>query len=188
MERRLQTARHGAELLDRKQRIMAHELERLQLLAFGSQQEWEDRARQAAVWIQRAAALDGRHRIEAASPTRAAETEVQWGSAMGVAYPEDALCEPPAAPPAGGSSALYYAAAAHRSALSAAVRHAALQRAVLLVSAELAATRTRQRAVEKRWVPRLEGELLAIRRQLDEQELEEGLRLRWAADWNQRTQ
>jgi vacuolar-type H+-ATPase subunit D/Vma8 len=83
---------------------------------------------------------------------------------------------------------LYYAAAAHRSALSAAVRHAALQRAVLLVSAELAATRTRQRAVEKRWVPRLEGELLAIRRQLDEQELEEGLRLRWAADWNQRTQ
>jgi len=37
-------------------------------------------------------------------------------------------------------------------------------------------------------VPRLEGELLAIRRQLDEQELEEGLRLRWAADWNRRTQ
>jgi vacuolar-type H+-ATPase subunit D/Vma8 len=83
---------------------------------------------------------------------------------------------------------LYYAAAAHRSALSAAVRHAALQRAVLLVSAELAATRARQRAVERRWVPRLEGELLAIRRQLDEQELEEGLRLRWAADWNRRTQ
>jgi V/A-type H+-transporting ATPase subunit D len=42
--------------------------------------------------------------------------------------------------------------------------------------------------VEKRWVPRLEGELAAIRRQLDEQELEEGLRLRWAADWNQRVQ
>jgi vacuolar-type H+-ATPase subunit D/Vma8 len=47
-------------------------------------------------------------------------------------------------------------------------------------------TRTRQRAVEKRWIPRLEEELTAIRRQLDEQELEESLRLRWAADWNQR--
>jgi vacuolar-type H+-ATPase subunit D/Vma8 len=82
---------------------------------------------------------------------------------------------------------LCYAAAARRSALSAAVRHAAVRHAVLLVSAEAAATRTRQRAVEKRWIPRLEGELLAIRRQLDEQELEEGLRLRWAADWNQRT-
>jgi len=187
VERRLQTARHGAQLLDRKQRIMAHELERLQLLAGRSRQEWQDRARQAMVWLQRAAALDGRQRIEAASPTRAAEIEVQWGSAMGVAYPEGALCEPPAVPPAGGSSALYYAAAAHRLALSAAVRHAALRRAVLLVSAEVAATRTRQRAVEKRWVPRLEGELLAIRRQLDEQELEEGLRLRWAVEWNQRT-
>jgi V/A-type H+-transporting ATPase subunit D len=33
-------------------------------------------------------------------------------------------------------------------------------------------------------VPRLEGELLAIRRQLDEQELQESLRLRWAADRN----
>jgi V/A-type H+-transporting ATPase subunit D len=81
---------------------------------------------------------------------------------------------------------LSYAAAVHRSALNAAVRHAALARAVLLVSADLAATRTRQRAVEKRWVPRLENELLALRRQLDEQELEEGLRLRWAADWNER--
>ena len=107
---------------------------------------------------------------------------------MGVVFPEDAICEPSVAPPAGGSSALSYAVAAHRSAITAAVRHAAAQRAVLVVSAELAATRTRQRAVEKRWVPKLESELLSIRRQLDEQELEEGLRLRWAAEWSQRSQ
>jgi V/A-type H+-transporting ATPase subunit D len=187
VERRLQTARHGAELLDRKQRIMANELERLALQASRSGQEWERCAREAAVWLQRAAALDGREGIESSSPTKAAEVEVQWGDAMGVAYPQDALCEPPVARQGGGSSALFYAAAAHRSALAAAVRHAALARAVQLVSLELAVTRTRQRAVEKRWVPRLERELAAIRRQLDEQELEEGLRLRWAADWNQRT-
>jgi len=187
VERRLRMARHGAELLDRKQRIMANDLERIQSRAGLMRQEWEDRVREAAVWLQRAAALDGRERIEAASPARPAEVEVRWGAAMGVAFPEDAVCEPPVAPPAGGSSALSYAAATHRSALAAAVRHAAAARAVLLVSAELAMTRTRQRAVEKRWGPRLEGELLAIRRQLDEQELEEGLRLRWAADWNQRS-
>ena len=187
VERRLQTARHGAELLDRKQRIMANELERLAMKASWSGQEWERRAREAAVWLQRAAALDGRQRIESSSPTGAAEVEVQWGGAMGVAYPQDALCDPPVARQGGGSSALFYAAAAHRLALAAAVRHAALARAVQLVSLELAVTRTRQRAVEKRWVPRLEGELAAIRRQLDQQELEEGLRLRWAADWNQRT-
>jgi V/A-type H+-transporting ATPase subunit D len=184
VERRLQTARHGARLLDRKRHIMVNELERIELRAARSRREWEDRAREAAVWLQRAAALDGRERIEAASPTRAAEVEVTWGGAMGVAFPEEALCHPPVAPPAGGSSALSYAAAAHRSALAAAVRHAGDQRAVLLVSAELAVTRTRQRAVEKRWIPRLEEELTAIRRQLDEQELEEGLRLRWAAGWN----
>src|SRR5674476_903709 len=104
VERRLLTARHGALLLDRKRHIMVNELERLQLHAGRSRQEWEDRAREAAVWLQRAAALDGR-----------------------------------------------------------------------------------ERAVEKRWIPRLENELLAIRRQLDEQELEESLRLRWAADRNETT-
>lgn len=186
LEHRLRTARHGAQLLDRKRHILVNELERLQLRAGRSRQEWEDRAREAAVWLQRAAALDGRERIEAASPAGPAEVELTWGGVMGVAFPEDALCQPPVAAPAGGSSALSYAAAAHRSALTAAVRHAAFQRAVLVVSAELAVTRTRQRAVEKRWIPRLEEELMAIRRQLDEQELEESLRLRWAADWNQR--
>lgn len=186
LERRLQTARHGAELLDRKRHIMVNELDRLQLLAGRSRQEWEDRAQEAAVWLQRAAALDGRERIDTAGPDTLAEVEITWGSAMGVAFPQEAQCQPPAAPPAGGSSALSYAAAAHRSALTAAVRHAAAARAVLLVSAELTATRTRQRAVEKRWIPRLEGELTAIRRELDAQELEEGLRLRWAADWSRR--
>jgi len=187
VERRLETARHGAELLDRKEQILGNELERLRQLAGQRRQEWEDRAREAATWLQRAAALDGSERIEAASPASPAEVEVRWGGAMGVSYPQDAFCRPPAAPPAGGSSALSYAGTAHRSALTAAVRHAAVKRAVLLVSADLAATRTRRRAVEKKWIPRLEDELLAIRRQLDEQELEEGLRLRWAADRDEST-
>jgi V/A-type H+-transporting ATPase subunit D len=187
VERRLLTARHGASLLDRKQRIMADELERLQLHSDRIREDWEGLAREAAVWLQRAAALDGRERIEAASPAQPAEVEIQWGGSMGVRYPEDALCRSPVAPPAGGSSALSYAAVAHRSALAAAVRQAAVQRAVMLLSAELTATRTRQRAVEHRWIPRLENELRAIRRALDEQELEESLRLRWAAGNDTRT-
>ncbi|WP_259310151.1 V-type ATP synthase subunit D [Cellulomonas sp. P24] len=81
-----------------------------------------------------------------------------------------------------GSSALVYAVAAHEAALAAGARCAAAERAVHLVQAELVATRTRQRAVEHRWIPRLERELATIRRRLDEQELEEALRLRWAAD------
>jgi vacuolar-type H+-ATPase subunit D/Vma8 len=182
VERRLSMARHGAALLDRKRQIMADELERLQLHADRLRLEWDSSARGASVWLQRAAALDGHAGIRGAAPTEQAQVAVQWGGAMGVLYPEDASCSTPTAPIPGGSSALSYAAAAHRSASAAAVRLAAMQRAVLLVSTELTATQARQRAVENRWIPRLEEQLLSIRRRLDEQELEEALRLHWAAD------
>jgi vacuolar-type H+-ATPase subunit D/Vma8 len=182
VERRLLTARHGAELLDRKQRILADELERLHLKSARTEQAWLTAARNAESWRARAAALDGSEVIAAAAPLTPALVEVEWGGAMGVAYPEDAHCEAPVAAPAGASSALSYAATAARAALAAAVRQAAAERAVLLLTAELTATRTRLRAVQKRWIPRLEGELDTIRRQLLEQELQENLRLRWAAD------
>jgi V/A-type H+-transporting ATPase subunit D len=169
-------------LLDRKQRILADELERLHLKSARTEQAWLTAARNAESWRARAAALDGSEVIAAAAPLTPALVEVEWGGAMGVAYPEDAHCEAPVAAPAGASSALSYAATAARAALAAAVRQAAAERAVLLLTAELTATRTRLRAVQKRWIPRLEGELDTIRRQLLEQELQENLRLRWAAD------
>ena len=184
VERRLMTARHGARLLDRKQHILADELERFQLRADLSRAEWEELAKEGALWLRRAAALDGTVRIAAAAPLEPARVRTLSGSAMGVLYPEDAECRLPPTPPAGGSSALFFSAAVHRRALEAGARYAAVQRAELLLAAELAATRTRQRAVEDRWIPRLEKELQSIRRQLDAQELEESLRLRWAADRN----
>jgi vacuolar-type H+-ATPase subunit D/Vma8 len=184
VERRLMIARHGARLLDRKKHILADELERLQLRAELARTEWDELAREAALWLRRSAALDGSARIEAAAPLEPAGVQLRWGSTMGVAYPEDPECQLPAGPVTGGSSALSYTAAVHRSVLEAGVRLAAVQRAESLLTAELAATRTRQRAVENRWIPKLENELLDIRRQLDAQELEESLRLRWAADRN----
>lgn len=187
VERRLMTARRGARLLDRKQHILADELERMQLRAELTRTEWEELAREAALWLRRSAALDGSVAIEAAAPAEPAGLELRWGSAMGVLYPEAPACRLPPAPRAGGSSALSFAGAVHRSALEAGVRFAAVQRAELLLAAELAATRTRQRAVENRWIPKLESELQGIRRQLDAQELEESLRLRWAADRNRGT-
>lgn len=182
VERRLVTARHGAHLLDRKQRLLVDELRELEALADRTQVQWRERSAEAAAWLGRAAALDGHERIRSAAVGTPATVEVEWGGAMGVVYPLWARCDPPTAPPRAGSSALALAAAAHRAALVAGVEHAAAQRAVLLVSTELAATRIRHRAVEKRWIPRLEEQLLTIRRRLDAQELEEGLRLRWAAD------
>ena len=182
VERRLLMARKGAELLDRKQRILTDELERLHLKAARTEQVWVAAARDAESWLARTAALDGRERIASAAPLTPAEVWVEWGGAMGVTYPEDAHCESPVAAPAGASSALTYATTAARTALAAAVRHAAAERAVHLVAEDLHATRTRLRAVQRRWIPRLEYELDTIRRQLQEQELQENLRLRWAAD------
>lgn len=181
-EHRLDMARHGVRMLDLKQHILENELARLRQQTEIAHAKWEELAREASLWLRRSAALDGSRRIQAAAPLETAEVLLGWGNAMGIAYPEDPQCRIPATPPAGGSSALSYAAFSHRSALEAGIRLAVLQRAVLLLAAELEATRTRQRAVEKRWVPRLEHELLEIRRQLDAQELEESLRVRWAAD------
>ncbi|MDQ0210431.1 V-type ATP synthase subunit D [Arthrobacter bambusae] len=182
VERRLVTARHGARLLDRKQRILAEELERLQLRADLTRAEWERLAGEAALWLRRSAALDGSGQIAAAAPLESAGVQLRWAITMGVPHPEDAEWRHPAAHPMGGSSALSYTRVLHRSALEAGVRLAAVQRAEMLLTTELAVTRTRQRAVENRWIPELENELLAIRRRLAAQELEEALRLRWAAD------
>lgn len=182
VERRLVTARHGARLLDRKQHLLADELRELEVLAGRTEALWRQRSAEAERWLGRAAALDGHERIQAAAVATPATAEVEWGGSMGVVYPRSAHCDPPTRPPGAGSSALAFAAAAHVAALVAAVEHAAAQRAVLLVSTELTATRIRHRAVEKRWIPRLEDQLMAIRRRLDAQDLEEGLRLRWAAD------
>ncbi|ALO67311.1 hypothetical protein AS189_13395 [Arthrobacter alpinus] len=181
-ERRLETARHGARLLDRKQHILVDQLDGLQPQLEAARGEWEALAREAAVWLRRSAALDGSIQMEAAAPLAPATVRLRWGNTMGVRFPEDPECDFPELPPAGGSSALSYAASTHQEALLSGLRHAVLQRQRLLLAAELAATRTRQRAVENRWIPRLESELLEIRRQLDAQELEESLRLRWAAD------
>ena len=180
-ERRLGAARRGVRMLDRKQRILAEEQARLQLEVAHAALEWEHRAAESKTWLTRAGSLDGADRFGEAEPAAAAEVDVVWGTTLGVAHPLEARCTLPAWEPIGGGSSLRECALSHRSALAAAAQSAAAQRAVVLVSAELAATRRRQRVLEKRRVPRLESELAEARRQMEQQELEEALRLRWAA-------
>ncbi|MCC3270310.1 V-type ATP synthase subunit D [Arthrobacter gengyunqii] len=181
VERRLATATRGAELLDRKQRILRLAIDGLQEEADAARLAWQEQARRAAVWLQRAAGLDGDDRIMEAAPDGTARVTVRWGGAMGISYPQGAECLLPESSPTGGSSALAFAAAAHREALQSAVAAASAERALLLVSSELLATRTRQRAVENRWIPLLQDQLAEIARRIAEQELEESLRLRWSA-------
>ncbi|MET4061022.1 V/A-type H+-transporting ATPase subunit D [Arthrobacter sp. UYP6] len=181
VQRRLATATRGAQLLDRKERILQIAIKGMQEKADAARSTWQEQAARAALWLQRAAGLDGQDRIREAAPDETATVRLEWGGAMGISFPQGAECILPEPAPIGGSSALAYALATHREALQAAVEAASASRALLLVSRELAATRTRQRAVENRWIPSLQEQLAEIERKVAEQELEESLRLRWSA-------
>ena len=188
LRHRLAAAARASELLDRKRRILAGELDRLELEAHRTREAWERSAREARAWLQRAEALDGQRALAAAGPVDLATVTIQYGEAMGVHYPVYTTVEPPGDPVRVGSSALSYAADTHRRALAAAVRHAAVSRAVSMLAAELAHTRTRQRAIDNRWIPQLENALRVLEMQLDELDREENLRVRWAADVIQQPQ
>jgi V/A-type H+/Na+-transporting ATPase subunit D len=178
----LKVARAGSDLLGRKHRILAGELDRLRLQARQARQEWDDAAPAAAQWLFRSQALDGAGRITAAVATTVpARLRITWRSAMGVRYPVDATVVLPPEQATNGSSALVLAARAHRRALETAARYAAADRALRLVTTELEATRLRQHAIDRRWVPRLVDRLGALQTQLDEQELEDSVRRRWTA-------
>lgn len=181
LERRLDAARRGAELLERKRRILSGELSRLRLLTARTETQWCEAAHEAATWLVRSQALDGAQRLADVAAAEQAQVLIQWHSAMGVVYPADAVVRHAPPHPTGGSSALVMARRTHGAALDAAARHAAAHRALALVQAELEWTRLRQQAIERRWVPRLERRLAQLIMQLDELEREENVRLRWAA-------
>ncbi|MEI8406609.1 MULTISPECIES: V-type ATP synthase subunit D [unclassified Kribbella] len=178
---RLATARRAVELLDRKQQALAVESERLQLAAARAAETFEQEARVASQWLRRSTALDGQRGLSAAIPDGTAEVIIGYQATMGVRHPTrtDVRFAPRTEP--AGSSALSYAVQAHRAAVVAAVNLAAARRAATLVADELELTRQQQRALEVRWIPKLDRRLAELEQRLDEVEREENLRLRWAA-------
>ncbi|MGH3463159.1 MAG: V-type ATP synthase subunit D [Kribbellaceae bacterium] len=189
LQRRLVVARRSAALLDQKLRILLHEQERFALLVGRTGPEWSQRCREAEIWLLRSCLIGGQRALRHATDGERAEVTVGWAGAMGLRYPSEASYRAPA-PDTGGDSgtgattgaAVQQTSAAHRLALDAAVRHAAAQAALRAIEAEMAATRRRLRAVEDRWIPRLESTLAAVLLELAEAERSEGVRLRWAAD------
>jgi hypothetical protein len=121
---------------------MADELDGSGCMRRASGEVWDAAAREAARWLRRAAALDGATGGGDGSARGPATFEVRWGVAMGVTYPRRRVCAVGGSCP-GGSSALAFAVRAHREALEVAVRLAAADRAIALLGAELAATRSR---------------------------------------------
>jgi len=181
---RLRTARQAVDLLERKLQILRAEQERFALLSRRTRQRWRTSWRSADSWGVRAALLGGPREMRLSAASERAQVSVSWTSVMGLRYPAQVTCrmpEPAAGDRSPGSAAVVEAAAAYRTALDAAVAHAAAESARRAVESEVAATRRRRRAIANRWVPGLERALRQLTAELEEAERAETVRLRWAA-------
>jgi V/A-type H+/Na+-transporting ATPase subunit D len=182
LRRRLTTAQRGAELLDRKLRILRGERERLRDVVERTGAQWATTYATANTWLVRVALLGGQRQIRLATEETFASTTLTWQTVMGVCYPDGATVT--AAQPVGsgaGGSALIQARSAHTVALVAAVEHAAAVRALDAVQAEIDATFHRSRAINDHWIPRLQRAQSQLAQKLEEIERDETVRLRWAA-------
>jgi len=156
------------------------ELARLQAAAAETAEQWDQCGADAQTWLLRAALLSGERAIQLAADGQAADVRISYAMAMGIRYPSTATC---AIPPAltWDTPVLGGARQAHRSALEAAARHAAATAAVRAVEHEVRTTRYRLRAVQDRWIPRLEQALADAIFTIEELERADAARLRLAA-------
>jgi len=185
LERRLQVARRGADLLDRKLRILQRELPGLRTDAQRAALDWERCAADADRWLLRAALLGGQRAIRLAGADAHAEVDIGYASTVGVRHPAAITCTFPG-PESWAGATLAAARQAHQASLEAAVRSAAASAALRIMEAETAATRQRLRAVRDRWIPLLERARDELALAIDEQERADGARLRLAARGSRR--
>lgn len=180
---RLATATRATTLLEQKLRTLREEQRRLSLRALGTGETWTEQAKDAATWGLRAAVAGGERALRLATTDDLATVSITSGTSMGVTYPVDTSCEPPHRPPGvtvSGGGAVARAERAYRAALAAAVRHAAALAALRVVDREIATTRQRVRALDRRWIPQLRQAIAALELALEEQDRAEGLTRRRA--------
>lgn len=178
LRRRLDTAERGRDQLDRKLRILIPERQRLRIRADRRREEWI--AAHAEMWLLRASLLGRQDAIRGAAPPDLVDLTVVSTSSMGLAYPEDVILasygqDLPALP---GDAAVAPAATAFRTALLAGARAAAADEAVRRLEAEIAVTRRRMHALDKRWLPWLRDALATLELSLEQAEQEDNTRLR----------
>jgi V/A-type H+-transporting ATPase subunit D len=185
LQHRLLLADRAASRLDQKLRLLRTEQAAYALLQERTGLAWEHACRDAEQWLLRAALLGGQEGVRPPAEQLPAEVSITWTNALGTTYPAHGSCttsEPDARVATVGPAAVVETSAAYRRALQAAVEHAVAAAAARAIDAEVTMTRHRLRGLQDRWVPRLEAALVELRLGLDEAELAEHIRLRWAAD------
>ena len=185
LTRRLQVARRGADLLSRKLRILQAELGRFRDAEARTAADWSRCCADAEQWLVRASMLGGERAVRLAADGQLATVTIPYTVTMGVRHPASPACAIPA-PITWDGPALTRTRQAHAAALEAAVQHAAAAEALRVIEAEALATRYRLRAIEDRWIPRLEQALAEVTLALEEQELADAARLRLAVSPNRR--
>jgi len=179
LRRRLATAHRGRDQLDRRLRILQPELQRQRIRAARTHEEWEAACAEARRWTTRAALLSGQDAFRHAAARHPAEVELTWVTSMGVTYPQSVtLTSPPEPPRVLDDAAVPLAVDASRAALLAGVQTAAADEAVRRIEAEIAVTRRRLRALDERWLPWLTSSLTRLEEALEQEEHEDGVRLR----------
>lgn len=182
LRRRTATAQRGREQLDRKLRVLVPELLRRREQLERSNRAWALACAEAETWLLRASVVSGQDGLRHAMPGAPTRVELLWATAVGVTFPTDVvLVEPephPRAPVA--NAAVAPATEAYRAALRAGAQAACDERAVRLVEHEVAVTRRRLRALEKRWLPWLEEALRTLELTLEQSEQEDTMRRRRA--------
>jgi V/A-type H+-transporting ATPase subunit D len=183
LRHRVGLAQRAASRLDQKLRILRTEQAAFALLLERSGVAWDRAHREAETWLLRAAVLGGQEGVRPLGGQPPAEVSITWTNALGTTYPARGTCAIPDADPhlaRVAPSALVEARAAYSRALQAAVDHAVASTAARAIDTEVAATRQRLRGVQDRWIPRLVAALDELRLRLDEAELSDHIRLRWA--------
>jgi V/A-type H+-transporting ATPase subunit D len=178
--RRLEVARRGAEVLEQKRGTLLRERLLLAAELAKAQVDWERKATAASAWNARALTAAGPrgHRLVALH-VDPATVEVARRNVIGVVIPLSVRME--LGPPPEAGAVIRLSADAHHDALLAAAALASVQAAHEAIEAELRSTVRRLRAIERRWIPEHEAELHRLELQLDETELADVARARWAA-------
>lgn len=181
LDRRLGAARRGADLLDRKLRILQAELGDRQAAALVTEREWQQASARADQALLLAALLGGQRGVRLASAASHAQVRIGYTITIGVRHPADGSAAPPAEPDPWAGQPVEQARLAHRAALAAAVCHAVAAQAVRIIEAETLTTRYRLRAIRDRLIPSLERARAEVALAIDELERADGARLRRAA-------
>jgi vacuolar-type H+-ATPase subunit D/Vma8 len=184
LRRSLGTALRGADMLERKLRILRARERTLREAATQAGRAWQDRLAEAEEWQLRGLLMGGEQALAEAATADRVRVTVEWATLMGVRHPSGVSWTPPVrapAEPTPRNTALALAEAAYREAVHAAAEFAAARTAAELIAAECERTRQRVRALRRHWIPRLTTELAATNLALEQAEHEEAVRRRWAA-------